>query len=218
MLGFNGGRIGVVNTTSLFGSISGMWSSMEQVVAKRSNIWVDIPYSSPQELQDLGAADGFYVIKSSSMSSPILFEYKNNYYENKSWVCVFRSPYRSPATTNRINLNIPMGGLLVQRDALDHRAAVYWNTNQSYNTTTSNTANSGYSPRKVMLGGGGSHGIYTASQTPCNWNSATGAIGAGFDGSNCGSFPNNLVWGTGSGSGAGYANRSGTWSHWVYWS
>jgi hypothetical protein len=154
------------------------------------------------------------------MSSAQLLEFQNNYYESRAWVCVFRSPYRSTATTNKIDLNIPMAGLLVQRDALDLRAAVYWSTPITYNTvggSGNNTADSGYSPRRVILGGSGGHGIFATNQTQCNWGSAPGAIGAGWDGSTCGSFPNDLVWGTGRSDTATYENRSGVWSHWITW-
>lgn len=181
---------------------------------------VNDPFTSPTQASTLMYPSGNYYFKSSSMSSAQLLEYQKDYYESKSWVCVFRSPYRSTATTNKIDLNIPMGGLLVQRDALDLRAAVYWSSAITYNTVLSsgnNTADSGYSPRRVLLGGSGGHGIYNTNQTQCNWVDSTGAIGAGYDGSTCGTFPNDLVWGTGSGP-AAYNNRSGTWSHWITWS
>ena len=109
-----------------------------------------------------------------------------------------------------------MGGLLVQRDTLDLRAAVYWSTPITYNSISTDTANSGYSPRRVILGGAGGHGIYNTSQNTCSWGSSLGGIGAGYDGSICGTFPNNLVWGTGTNT-ATYENRSGTWSHWITW-
>jgi hypothetical protein len=179
------------------------------------------PLLSPQEADNLGLASGSYYFKSGSMSTAQLLEYEKNYYENKSWVCVFRSPYASTATTNKLDLSIPMGGLLVQRDALDLRAAVYWSTPITYNTIGNaaprDTADSGYSPRRVMLGYSGGHGIYNTSQNLCSWSNSTGAIGAGYDGASCGSFPDALRWGTGT-SGPTYANRSGTWSHWIYWS
>jgi hypothetical protein len=178
------------------------------------------PFSSPVEAQNIGYPAGTYYFKSGAMSSPLLLEYQPNYYENRPFCCVFRSPYRSTATTNRIDLNIPMGGLLVQRDALDFRAALYWSTPITYNTvggSGNNTADSGYSPRRVILGGSGGHGIFATNQSQCNWGSATGAIGAGWDGSTCGSFPNDLVWGTGRSDTATYDNRSGTWSHWITW-
>jgi hypothetical protein len=182
---------------------------------------INNPFTSPTEARLLGYTSGDYYFKSGSMSSPQLLEFQRDYYENRGWVCAFRSPYRSTATTNKIDLNIPMGGLLVQRDALDLRAAVYWSTPITYNTvggSGNNTADSGYSPRRVILGGSGGHGIFATNQNQCSWGSATGAIGAGWDGSTCGSFPNDLVWGTGRSDTATYENRSGTWSHWITWS
>jgi hypothetical protein len=181
---------------------------------------INNPFSSPTEARTLGYTSGDYYFQSGSMSSPQLLEFQRDYYEDRAWVCVFRSPYRSTATTNKINLNIPMGGLLVQRDALDLRAAVYWSNPITYNTvggSGNNTADSGYSPRRVILGNSGGHGIYATNQTQCNWSTATGAIGAGWDGGTCGSFPNDLVWGTGRSDTATYENRSGIWSHWITW-
>jgi hypothetical protein len=181
---------------------------------------INNPFSSPTEARVLGYTSGDYYFQSGSMSSPQLLEFQRDYYENRGWVCAFRSPYRSTATTNKINLNIPMGGLLVQRDTLDLRAAVYWSTPITYNSVGgigNNTADSGYSPRRVILGQSGGHGIYATNQQQCNWGSAAGAIGAGWDGSTCGSFPNDLVWGTGRSDTATYENRSGTWSHWITW-
>jgi hypothetical protein len=183
------------------------------------------PFLSPVQAQSNGYSAGTYYFKSGAMSSPLLLEYQPNYYESRPFCCVFRSPYRSTATTNRIDLNIPMGGLLVQRDTLDLRGAVYWSTPITYNTVLgsgNNTADSGTgyagsNARRVMLGGGGGHGIYRTDQSQCNWQNSTGAIGAGWDGVNCGSFPNDLVWGTGNANPA-YENRSGTWSHWITWS
>jgi hypothetical protein len=187
---------------------------------------INNPFTSPTEARLLGYTSGDYYFKSGSMSSPQLLEFQRDYYENRGWACVFRSPYRSTATTNKIDLNIPMGGLLVQRDTLDLRGAVYWSTPITYNTVGgagNNTADSGTgyagsNARRVILGGSGGHGIFATNQSQCNWGSATGAIGAGWDGSTCGSFPNDLVWGTGRSDTATYDNRSGTWSHWITWS
>lgn len=177
------------------------------------------PFSSPQEAQTLNYSSGSYYFKSGSMSTAQLLEYQPNYYESKPFCCVFRAPYRSTATTNKLDLNIPMGGLLVQRDALDIRAAVYWSTPITYNTlsgTGNNTADSGYAYRRVLLGGGGSHGLYNTGQQSCNWGNAVGSIGAGYNGT-CGSFPNDLVQGTGQNGNPFHSNESGIWSHWIYW-
>lgn len=178
------------------------------------------PLASPVAAQAAGLPAGTYEFQSGGMTSPVLMEYQPNYFEGRPFCCVFRSPYGATATTNRIGLNIPMAGLLVQRDTLDLRAAVYWSTPITYNAvggSGNNTANSGYSPRRVILGSAGGHGIYNTNQTQCNWLDGAGAIGAGWDGSTCGSFPNDLKWGTGQAETSTYANRSGTWSHWVTW-
>jgi hypothetical protein len=196
------------------------------LASRTTNGSISSPFSSPVQAQSLGYAAGTYYFRSGSMSTAQLLEYQPNYYESRPFCCVFRSPYASTATTNKIDLSIPMAGLLVQRDALDLRGAVYWSTPITYttvggsgnNTADSGTGYAGSNARRVILGGSGGHGLYNTGQNQCSWPSAAGAIGAGWDGGTCGSFPNGLIWGTGSGGSAVYDNRSGTWSHWVTWS
>lgn len=179
------------------------------------------PFTSPVAAAAEGAISGsLYYFKSASMSSAVQLEFQNDYYESKPWCRVFTSPYGSTATLNKLDLSIPMKGLLVQRDALDLRAAVYWSTPITYSSVSgagNNTADSGYAYRRVILGYAGGHGIYNTSQNQCSWADSVGAVGAGWDGGTCGSFPNGLIWGTGQSGSAVYANRSGTWSHLVYW-
>lgn len=179
------------------------------------------PFGSPVQARVMGAASGgSYYFKYGSMSSAVLLEFQAEYYESKPFCCVFRSPYNSTATTNRLDLNIPMKGLLVQRDTLDLRAAVYWSTPITYNTISgvgNNTADSGYAYRRVLLGGAGSHGLYNTTQQSCNWGDSVGAVGAGWTGATCGTWPNALQWGTGQSGTATYTNLSGTWSHWIFW-
>lgn len=179
------------------------------------------PFGSPVQAMIMNAASGtLYFFQSGNMSTAVELEFHNNYYEDKPFCRVFRSSYNSTATTNRLDLNIPMKGLLVQRDTLDIRAAVYWSTPIVYNTVSgvgNNTADSGYQFRRVLLGGSGSHGLYNTSQQSCNWGDSVGAVGAGWTGATCGSWPNALQWGTGQSGTATYTNMSGTWSHWIYW-
>jgi hypothetical protein len=181
------------------------------------------PFSSPVQAQSLGISAGSYYFKSGSMSSAQLLEYQPNYYESKPFCCVFRSPYASTATTNKLDLSIPMSGLLVQRDALDLRGAVYWSTPITYTTTgtsgidsaDSGTGYASSNARRVILGYDGGHGLYNTSQSRCYWSNNSGSIGSGYV-TNCGSFPNGLQWGTG-GGGIFYSNASGIWSHWITW-
>jgi len=185
---------------------------------------ISFPFSSPVQAQSLGISAGTYYFQTGAMSTAQLLEYQPNYYESRPFCCVFRSTFASTATTNKIDLSIPMAGLLVQRDALDLRGAVYWSTPITYttvlgsgnNTADSGTGYAGSNARRVMLGGAGGHGIYNTGQQQCNWGSSSGSIGAGFNGG-CGSFPDGLIWGTGSGS-YYYNDNSGTWSHWITWS
>lgn len=179
------------------------------------------PFGSPVQAMTMGAASGgTYYFKIGSMAAAVQLEFQNNYYENKPFCCVFRSPYNSVATTNKLGLNIPMKGLLVQRDTLDLRAAVYWSNPITYNAISgsgNNTADSGYAYRRVILGGAGGHGIYNTAQSQCNWVDSIGAVGAGFTGVTCGTYPDALQWGTGQSGTATYTNMSGTWSHWIFW-
>jgi hypothetical protein len=179
------------------------------------------PFGSSVQAMVMGAASGgLYYFKIGSMSSAVQLEFQNNYYNSLPFCCVFRSTYNSTATVNKLDLNIPMKGLLVQRDTLDVRAAVYWSTPITYNSVGgagNNTADSGHPYRRVILGYAGGHGLFNTSQTQCNWGDSVGAVGAGWNGSTCGSFPNGLIWGSGQSGTATYTNLSGTWSHWIFW-
>lgn len=176
------------------------------------------PFISPYQAQESGATSGnTYYFRAGRMTAVRQMEYRSNYYDSKPFCCTFRSAYESTATVNEIDQNVPMQGLLVQRDTLDQRAAVYFNTFQQYNTISFLAADSGYAYRRVHLGSSGGHGIYNNVQAPCSWSDSIGAIGAGYDGTSCGSFPNVLKWGTGVSGNPNYTNRSGTWSHWVTW-
>jgi hypothetical protein len=185
---------------------------------KQSDGSINYPFGSPDEASRLGATSGnSYYFQFLGMQSPTQMLFQNNYYDGKPFCKVFSSPYASANTLNLLDLNIPMNGLLVQRNTLDIRAAVYFSNQQVYNTTNGIEADSGYAYRKVMLGHQGGHGIYNDNQNVCNWGDSVGSVGAGFDGGGCGSFPDYLIWGTGQSGSNTYTNRSGTWDHWVYW-
>ncbi len=176
------------------------------------------PFTSPQQVKDFGYSDGLYYFKTAQMSEPRLLLVNSNLADNRPWVKVFSSPYGGTATLNEININLPFKGILVRRSTGDLLGYGYFNNEQQYQTRTSNAVmdfgeKAGY---RVFLGGAGSHGIYNTSQAPCNWANSSGSVGAGFNGSSCGSFPNNILWGTGT-SGATYSNMSGTWEHWIWW-
>jgi hypothetical protein len=178
-------------------------------------------FSSPVQASNFNFPAGTYWFKSPSMSSALQMYYEPNYYEGKPWVRVFRSAVSSTADINLLGNSIDWEGLLVQRNTLDIRATGYYSAKRLYNErgnesqsdlTTSGTR-AGY---RVYLGYAGGHGFYNTAQGTCSWGGSDGGVGAGWNGSTCGSFPNDLKWGTGTSS-ASYTNISGTWEHWIYW-
>jgi hypothetical protein len=140
------------------------------------------------------------------------------------WVKLFESPYNGTATTNLLGLGYRFNQFMIRRsdgafwgtggwaDGSICRAFNYRDANSNGDLTNTGTK-SGF---RVFFGIGGGHGFYNTSQNPCNWSDSTGSIGAGWDGSSCGTFPNSLLWGTGTSS-AVYDNRSGTWATWGRW-
>ena len=148
------------------------------------------------------------------------FNYNGSGY---GWVKLFESPYNGTATTNLINQNYFMAEYMVSRSDGAFWGTGGWNDGgygRAFNTrnnlgdlTTTGTL-VGY---RTFFGYGGGMGFYNTGQDICSWATAAGAIGAGYDGVSCGSFPNNLFWGTGNGSNAVYDNRSGTWALWGRW-
>jgi hypothetical protein len=175
---------------------------------------------SPDYLTSIGKGFGTYWFKSPSMTSPIQMYLNPNMVDDKSWVRVFSSSYAGASTLNLIGNNIDFRGLCVQTNNVSLRGYGYLPSNALYNsrndsTVTTSGTRTGF---RIFLGAAGGHGIYTTNQNPCSWgNSNLNAIGAGWDGSTCGTFPDGLRWGTGNNSTPTYDNRSGTWEHWIWW-
>jgi hypothetical protein len=167
----------------------------------------------------LGNPAGTYWFRSPSMSSAMEMFYSPNLIDSRGWVRVFSSPYSGTATTNLLGNSIDWQGILVQRSTQDIRHTAYFTTSRLYNSDSSTTTSSSGTRTgfRVFLGGAGAHGIYNTSQLPCNWGDSNNAVGAGWNGSSCGSFPNGLIWGTGQSGTPVYTNLSGTWEHWIYW-
>lgn len=198
------------------------WVGSDNISVKVSTVGLSSsnPATSPDSLSTLGRTEGTYWLKSPSMSSSRQMYYAPNMADGKSWVKVFSSPYSSTATINEIGNSIDFEGFLVQRNDAASRAYSYFGAKQLYNTRSSTDLTSGgtKSGFRVYLGQAGGHGFYNTAQSPCSWGDSNGAVGAGWNGSTCGSFPNGLIWGTGQSGTANYTNLSGTWEHWIWWS
>jgi hypothetical protein len=179
------------------------------------------PATSPTSLYNSGAGittAGFYWFLGPGMSAPRQLYYRPNYFDSRSWVRVFSSPFAGTATVNEVGYSIPWKGFFLQRDTEDFRGTGYFTTYQTFNTRSDTaTATSGtFSGYRIFIGQAGGHGFYNTSQSPCSWANSGGALGAGYDGS-CGTWPNALRWGTGNSGTPNYSMVGGTWETYIWW-
>lgn len=223
---------------------SGNFFVNEQMVLQKNNEWTVVPGSTEgTAFASVDAADsaynqgviieGTHYFKFSVNHAVAQYYYKpaawNTGVTDKGAIRVFVAASGSAPSENYTGNNIPMDYIVVGRRtgsttaSFNQSGEVEFSSQQLFNTTSGITgtsrnywANGGtnYNGSKVMLGGGGKHGIYNTSQNACSWGNANGAIGAGFDGS-CGSWPNGLKLGLGDGD-AYYNNISGTFEFWVW--
>jgi hypothetical protein len=159
------------------------------------------------------------------------------YYRPQSWnytgtqygaILVFKSVSQSAPTVNHLNQYIPMNSFIAGRlsgsttGVFGQSAEVDFSSQQTFDSTTGITGTeinkwtdggTHFNGTKVMLGGGGRHGLYNTGQNSCSWGNSTGSVGAGYDGT-CGSYPNGLKLGLGDGD-AFYNTISGTFEFWI---
>lgn len=176
---------------------------------------------SAWEAQSPQPTQGWYWIKPPGASEAFFCEYSGYDYKSTGygfwrwWRC--NDDYHS-ILNHHYNKGYQWNLLMIEKENTGTWQTAGFDTNQTFNqrnteTTTTIGTRVGY---RVFFGYAGGHGIYTTGQTPCSWGSSTNAIGAGFNGSNCGSFPDNLYMGTGT-SGNTYGGRGGVWSFWFRW-
>ena len=150
---------------------------------------------------------------------------------NKGGVLVWKASHNTVPTVNELGENIPFDYIVVGRmsgsatGVFGYSGEVEAGSTELFNSNTSGftgTARNYWADggvnmngSKVMLGGGGAHGIYNTNQSACSWGQAAGSVGAGFDGS-CGSYPNGLKLGLGNGGSPYYSSLSGTFEYWIY--
>ena len=206
-------------------SASGVWSMQEAYDFTSVRLWPGSAYSSPQQLSDDAEADnitlvdGTYTYFIPGTNDTVDLYTAFNYVDSKPWVKVFSSPFASTATLNHVNIGLNFKGFMLQQPNGADRVYSYFSTSKAFatrNTTGETTTGGNRSGYRVFIGYAGGHGFYNTSQATCNWSNSTGAVGAGWDGS-CGSFPNGLRWGIGSGT-ANYTMRSSsTFETWIWW-
>ena len=222
---------------------SGNFYVNEQMVLQKNSEWTEVPGSTEAAAftsvaeADTTAAQGIIIEGTHWFKFSVNHTAAQYYYKPLTWtynsitkgaIRAYLSASGSAATENFLDDNIPMDYFVVGRlngstGEFGQSGEVEFSSQQLFNSTTGITGSarnywidggSNYNGTKVMLGGGGRHGIYNTGQNPCSWGSANGAIGAGYDGS-CGSYPSGLKLGLGDGD-AYYNNVSGTFEFWIW--
>lgn len=164
---------------------------------------------------------GWYWIKPPGASEAFFSEYSGGNYKSTGygfwrwWRC--NDDYHT-ILNHHYNKGYQWNLLMVEKENTGTWQTAGFSTNQTFNQRNSTALSTsgtrtGY---RVYFGYAGGHGIYNSGQSVCNWGSSSGGLGAGFNGSNCGSFPDNLYMGTGGGSNT-YGGRGGVWSFWFRW-
>jgi hypothetical protein len=170
-------------------------------------------------------AGTYYFAPPGATDATIQLYYEPNFRgTGNGFVRVFSSPTGANATVNLIDKNLPITEFMVNNvGSVSTWATAGWSTggyrrfntrNQTDDLTTLTTSTRvGF---RVFFGYGGGHGIYSTAQSVCNWGSALDAIGAGYNGS-CGTYPNNLIWGTGPNTVYSNIVANSVWEIWIRW-
>jgi hypothetical protein len=238
-----GGAVGKKASNYNSGSKSGSFFVNEQMVLEKNNEWStqrgsisDLPFTSVAQADtdyDNGRIiEGAHWFKLGTSHTAEQLYYKRAMYNDTvdyGMVRVFICTSNTSPTEEKLNNDISFNYILVGKKSgattgvfgnygfVESASAQLYNTNTAGFTGTSrNWGKTGnyYNGPKVMFGGGGAHGIYATNQNSCSWGSASGAIGAGWDGSTCGGYPSTMRLGLGGSANANY-NVGGTFEFWV---
>jgi hypothetical protein len=199
-------------------------------------------YTSLSQLAAYGTgAEGWYYVKFpfGSLPTPFLAHFRwvnmdtGAEFTGSPALVVWQAGYGGTADVNLLNYGIPFNALMVQKRTVTSGTAKF-SKHRKFDNTGNLTRSSeiGYTTAvdtvaglstggtrvgyRIFLGAAGGHGIYNTDQGMCSWSNSAGSIGAGYTGSTCGSFPNDLKYGTGT-TGPTYANTGGEWHYMISW-
>lgn len=221
-----------VNTTSIFNVT--VTSSLYGTVATGSySIFMYITRdgtttaraSTPFVLRSLGiTTNGYYYINANGIGGQTTTIYalvSFNFLDSKDWVLMMQLSQPATSTgivqgTDWIGSNAPWLGFCLQHNSNFYYS--YYGSYQRYTAGAYGTGTSGgnYGGYQVFLGTAGGHGWYNSAQGPCSWGNAAGSVGAGWDGSTCGTYPTALRMGYGNSGNANYGLGTGLFSSWIY--
>jgi len=238
-----GGAMGKKASNYNSGGKSGSFFVNEQMVLEKNNEWSTqrgstsvVPFTSVSEADldyDNGRIiEGAHWFKLGSAHTAEQLYYKRAMYNNTvdyGMVRVFIASAAATPSEEKLNNNINFYYLLVGKKSgattgvfsnygfVESSSTQLYNTNTSGYTGTSRAWGKSGTYRngnKVMFGGGGAHGIYNTSQNSCSWGNSANAIGAGWNGSTCGGYPNSMQLGLGNSGTASYST-GGTFEFWL---
>ncbi|HLP19291.1 MAG TPA: hypothetical protein VK174_03285 [Chitinophagales bacterium] len=178
-----------------------------------------ITFTSTAQADAMGLPTGTYTFNFPGSTGAQQLYYQSNMNNGQGYVRVFSSPYNGTATVNWVGNSFPFTKFLVQTDGstgTQTRATAFFSTARLFNADNQLGVSTGgtHTGYRVFIGYAGGMGIYNNTQQVCNWGNSSGSVGAGFNGSTCGTYPNGLLWGTGTGT-ATYTAISTTWEVWI---
>ena len=176
--------------------------------------------------------DGYYWIKTTGMSSAVQCYINFGMVDSKDWILMAHWNQTSGTSGTQQNINnqsekdhlgkdIPFKGFAYDDD--NSYTYSYFSSYDPYNqryvgtnnggTTSSGGNKSGF---RLYIGSAGGMGWYgTQTSNRCNWQSSSGMVGAGYDGS-CGTYPGSLRFGTGQGGPYMGSSHTGQIKMWIW--
>lgn len=166
-----------------------------------------------------GVAGNTYWIQPNGTGSVVQAEYSGANYKGTGYgyFKYWSSPDLSAPTVNLYGQGLSWNVFMVEKAGGAWEWLGFTGSYLQFNARNDLTAIGTFGTRagyRVFFGYAGGHGIYNTAQQTCNWGSSGGSIGAGWDGSTCGSFPSALRMGVGVSGTPTYTDRGGTWNFW----
>jgi hypothetical protein len=192
------------------------------------SVWMNV-YDSPVGLtvgnpvtsttSFTGTAGNIYYIQPGGLGAVVQAEYSGDNFKGTGYgyFKYWSAPDLGAPTVSLYGQGFRWNVLLVEKAGGVWEWLGFSGTYLTFDARSDTTAIGTFGTRagfRVFFGFAGGHGIYNTGQSVCNWGSSGSAIGAGWDGSTCGSFPSGLRMGVGQDGPPVYTDRGGTWNFW----
>ena len=198
-----------LNVAKIYGSTG--WTKIHEDLSPGT---INNPITSSNINTFNGIAGDSYYVTSGSFNGSIEYSGANFKSQGRGYWLAWHGGFNTTQVSSILGQSFSFSHILIEGTGGYH--TMTFSSARTFNQTSSGTTASGgtRSGYRLYLGYGGGHGIYSTSQSPCNWSSSAGIFGAGYNGS-CGSYPNSLVMGIGAGGGPYHSSLGGTWKFWI---